>query len=567
MTPRRRTRSRRAQIALASALLLAAAPAYAQQPDTVTERLIQILVKNGALTKDQATSLIEDARKEAMAASKAAAKQASAPPAAAAADAKPVAPGTVRVTYVPEITRKQIAAEVKQQVLQQAQDEGWAEPNVVPGWSQHIRVFGDVRMRGQADQFPRGNYNLFPDFNSINTSSNGYDTNGTGLPPLLNNTENRLRFRLRARMGVEAQIADWATATIRVATGNDSSPVSTNQTLGSTGDFSKYALWLDQAYIRMTPSAGTSAMTGRMPNPFWTSDLLFDDDLNFDGFAASARIGNEKSLGGFLTLGGFPLFNTSFNLGSNAATKTPSHDAWLVGGQIGGDWRPREDIATRFALGYFGAANVQGKESPLCYAPTAFGTCATDTTRAPYVQFGNSLFGIRNVAQVGTSSTASPQYYGLASNFNVIDAHVMARYLSYHPVDLGFEADYTKNLGYNRAAVLAKSPVNNLGASGVYQSGDTGWMVRFSVGYHDMKTEGAWNVSLAYKYVEADAVMDALTDSKFHQGGTNAKGSIVTGNLAVAPDLWLSMRWYSTNAISGPPYAVDTMMFDLNAKF
>ena len=32
-----------------------------------------------------------------------------------------------------------------------------------------------------------------------------------------------------------------------------------------------------------------------------------------------------------------------------------------------------------------------------------------------------------------------------------------------------------------------------------------------------------WNVSLAYKYVESDAVLDALNDPDFHLGGTNAR--------------------------------------------
>ncbi len=551
----------------AALLMLAGAPAQAQQADGVTERLIQILVKNGALTKEQANALVEDARKEAQAAKTFARMEPVSTANQPVTPGKPIIPGSVRVTYVPDIMRKQIAAEVKQQVLQQAEEEGWAEPNAVPQWSQRIKVFGDIRMREQLDAFPHGNYNLFPDFNSINGSSNGFDTNGTSLPPLLNATENRTRTRLRARIGVEAQIADWATIDIRIATGNDSSPVSTNQTLGSTGDFSKYALWLDQAYIRMEPLSFVTVTTGRMPNPFWTSDLLYDEDLNFDGFALSTHMNNEKKLGGFLTLGGFSLFNTAFNFGSTQAAKSPSHNSWLLALQAGGDWRPAEDVATRFALGYFAATNVQGKASPLCDAPTIFGSCATDATRASFVQFGNSLFPIRNISTIGTTSAAQPELYGLASNFNVLDMRYKATYLGYHPVDLTIEGDYSKNLGLVQNAVLKKAPVNNLGNNGVYQSGDTGWMVRVSAGHPDMKTAGAWNISLAYKYVEADAVLDALTDSKFHLGGTNAKGFVLLGNVALAPDFWLSSRWSSTNAVSGPPYAVDTLMFDLNAKF
>jgi hypothetical protein len=540
-------------------------PARAQQTDGVTERLIQILVKNGVLTQAQAASLLEEARKEARNGKPAA--PAVAPAVAAQTPEKPVAPGSVRVTYVPEAMRKQIAAEVKQQVLQQAEDEGWAEPNVVPQWTQRVRVFGDVRIREQSDLFPRGNYNLFPDFNAINSSSNGFDTNGTALPPLLNSTEDRLRTRLRARLGVEADIADWAKADIRIATGSDNSPVSTNQTLGSTGDFTKYALWLDQAYITMKPFPEMTVTTGRMPNPFWTSDLIYDEDLNFDGFAVASRFGDPKHFGEFFTIGGFPVFNTAFNFGSTNDVKTSSHDSWLLAVQGGTDWRPVEDVATRLALGYFTYANVQGKESALCVAPSTFGSCGTDATRAPFAQFGNSMFPIRNISNAGSTSVSQPEYYGLASKFNVLDVRLQGTYLGYHPVDISLEGDFAKNLGFDQTAILKKGPVNNLGNGGTYSGGDTAWMIRMTAGHLELKQAWDWNVSLAYKYVESDAVLDALTDSKFHLGGTNAKGIVMAGNLALAPNLWLSMRWYSTDAISGPPFAVDSILFDLNAKF
>ena len=35
---------------------------------------------------------------------------------------------------------------------------------------------------------------------------------------------------------------------------------------------------------------------------------------------------------------------------------------------------------------------------------------------------------------------------------------------------------------------------------------------------------GEWNFGVFYKYLEADAVLDAFTDSDFHGGGTDAEG-------------------------------------------
>jgi hypothetical protein len=535
-------------------LAVAAAPAHAQPADGTTERLIQILVKNGVLTRAQADSLLEQARAETRAAS------APAPAGAAAQTAH-----TVRVTHVPETVRQQIAAEVKQEVMQQARDEGWAEPSVIPEWVQRIKVSGDVRVRGQWDLFPSGNSPDFPNFNAINNLPNGFDATGGTLPPLLNTTANRFLPQLRARLGVEAQLSNWASTEIRLATGVNNGPVSTNQTLGTPGDFSKYAVWIDRAYIRLQPQSWLDLYAGREPNPFWTSDLLFWDELNFDGFAGQGRYVSGGSLDGFLNLGAFPVYNTAFNLGSTNETKTKSDDSWLLAVQAGATWKP-EDWITRLAAGFFDFSNIQGKESAPCYQPTSFGSCSTDATYAPFLQYGNTVFPIRNITTTATS-TAQPQFYGLASRFEVLDLHAQTTWLGWHPTDLRLEADYVRNFGFDSKTIQARNPPNNLGANNLYVGGNNGYMLRLTVGQMELARLWDWNVSLTYKYIESDAVLDALTDSVFHLGGTNAKGFVLGGNLALARNLWLTAKWYGTSAVSGPAYSVDTMLVDLNAKF
>jgi len=205
---------------------------------------------------------------------------------------------------VPQFVRKQIADQVRAQVLDQEKEEGWAAPDALPEWTKRIKLFGDLRVRAEDDTFDRNNSNQFINFNSINNGSpfdaNSY-ANGSGTqanPPFLNTTQDRERFRLRARFGVEADIDDWVTATIRVGTGQDDGPVSPNETLGAAnsalgaaGDFAKPSLWLDQGYFKMTPWPQLTIFAGREPNPFLPSDLMFYPELQFDGFAAQgARV-------------------------------------------------------------------------------------------------------------------------------------------------------------------------------------------------------------------------------------------------------------------------------------
>jgi hypothetical protein len=74
-------------------------------------------------------------------------------------------------------------------------------------------------------------------------------------------------------------------------------------------------------------------------------------------------------------------------------------------------------------------------------------------------------------------------------------------------------------------------------------------------------------VSLNYKYLEADAVVDAFTDSDFHLGGTNAKGWILGVDIGLAKNYWIAAKWLTSNEVSGPPLAIDVLQFDINARF
>jgi hypothetical protein len=587
-TDQRRLRPGRriADIALAATVILSAgAPSdnvLAQPASTpagtesiTTGQLIDALVKSHVLTRAQVDTMLQKAQRDAAAPARPAptrtARTVKNPPPGALAAEPVVPPGTVRVTYVPESTRQEIAADVKQQVMQEAQDEGWAAPNQSPDWVRRIRISGDVRLRGESDMFGNGNFNAFPNFNAINSSANGFDTNpntNPNLPPILNTTENRVRYRVRARLDVAATVADWIDADIRIGTGNDSSPVSLNQTLGQPGDFSKYSLWLDRAYIKMHPTDYLTINAGRGPNPFWTTNLLYYDDLSFDGISAQTAYQFNHGLGGFLNLGAFPVFNTDFNFGTNNIVKNSSRDAYLFAAQGGGDWQINNETKAKLGVGYFSYSNVQGSQSTPCFDPVTNGSCDTDDSKPGFVQFGNTLSPLRNIVQDPSNPNGPvPQYFGLASGFRVLDVHGQVALTNYHPIDVVIDFDYVKNLAFKRSDIINRGPSNNLGSNNAYEGGDTGYLASISVGHQALEKLWDWNASVAYKYLETDAVLDALTDPDFHLGGTNAKGYILTANLGIAHNAYISAKFLSANQVSGPTYAADVLQIDLNAKF
>src|SRR5450432_2170598 len=169
-------------------------PTPVTRTQNVTINLINRLVERGVLTKQDAAELIQMAEEDA-AAAKADAAQAQAtqaPP--------PPSDDTVRVTYVPEVVKKQIKEELRQEVMDQARDENWAAPRTFPEWAQRFRFFADLRVRYEGDFFPSGNDNTgaFPNFNAINTGP-PFDVHGTLFSPQIDVDQDRERFRLRAR--------------------------------------------------------------------------------------------------------------------------------------------------------------------------------------------------------------------------------------------------------------------------------------------------------------------------------------------------------------------------------
>jgi hypothetical protein len=177
-----------------------------------------------------------------------------------------------------------------------------------------------------------------------------------------------------------------------------------------------------------------------------------------------------------------------------------------------------------------------------------------DYTAPLFQQKGNSLMDI---------DPTSSELYALASNFELLNITGKLDYSYWFPIHCILTADFVKNLGFDREEVAARI---GSGAD-VPEDLDTGYQIKFEVGYPKPSAFGEWSLGLAYKYLEGDAVLDAFTDSDFHLGGTNAKGWILGGKFGLYEDLWLRARWLTSDEIEGPPLAIDTLQVDVNAKF
>jgi len=361
---------------LGATALVASSSAFAQDTSPVSQNatvnLINKLVEKKILTRAEADTMIAQAEAEAGQA-RAAAQTAqmaneTAEKAVAAASPASATPGT-SVRYVPQFVRDQIKEEVKGEVLADAKKDGLIAPEGLPDWVRGIKLSGDFRFREESRFFDRGNALDFVNVGAINAGApfNTDPTTNPTNPPIVNSRKNRNYQRIRARLGIEADISPRLTTYLRVATGSQNNPDSTMQSLG--GYFTDKDIWLDRAYVDYQPLDGLHIYAGRMANPFRFSELVWDDDVNPDGLAISYQrdLGSNLSLFGLGSAFILQYANDADPGTAIASLKVPAEkDKYIFAGQIGAKWQASESVRADLYAAYFDYYNVAGQLSPSC---------------------------------------------------------------------------------------------------------------------------------------------------------------------------------------------------------
>lgn len=521
----------------AAVLLLVAASNMSMAEDKKAEletlrettlRLIQLMVDQGMLTQEKANELIQEAKlaAEKKAAEKAAAepRETKAPDVPKGKDGKPV--NIVRVPLVPETVKDEIREQIKQEVLMQAKSERWGEPGANPEWLDRIKIDGDLRLRMQADRFDKGN-----------TSPQSLQVNGINVN---NSTKDRRRLRIRGRIGLHAKLNDRFGAQFRLATGRSDDPVSTNATQGNYGN--RYTVAIDRAYLYYQPKPWIRVVGGRMPNPWLHTDLVWDEDLNFDGIYATARRNLFKdNITGFMTAGVFPIQDIESSEANQSKSKL------LYGIQGGVEWVQSPRASYKFGLALYDFKNIEGR-------PNTLNSTGQNDTSPQSRQKGNSLFDIDN------DNDTSTQRFALASKFREVNLTAMADFSAFDPIHVLVALDYVKNIGFDNSEIRSRTGTD-------FEEKTTGYQARVTVGMPVIEKRFDWNSYFGYKYLERDAVIDAFTESDFRLGGTDSKGYILGGSYGLDKNVWLSAKWLSADAISGPKFSVDVLQIDLNARF
>ena len=542
-----------------SAALLGSASAQDRPTDPTMQELLDLLVGTGVVTQEQADALVAKARER------------------AAADE---ADGVIRVPYVPQSVRDEIRDEVRQDVVQTAREENWAQPDALPEWLDRFHFYGDVRARFEAQLFQDNNA-IASDPAAVNAASDGgadgFLARGEALP-LLNTQDDRYRARFRARLGVRVDLGKWAEADLRFVTGNPEDPLSVNQTL--EGNFDGFVVALDRALLRLRPLhnsatfSGSSLTLGKFDNPFFSTELMFDPDLQFEGASATLRanLGSTGASNVFVTAGAFPLNEFAF-------TGNEVSDPVLYAGQIGARFQPTDRVRISLGGGFFFYDNVRGEENDI-------GLRTRDASAPATFGFGNTLINIRNDAALENTIR-----FGLASQFEVAQAVAAIDFDLTENYSATIFGEYAVNTAFDPDALVERAP----GFDGqdivlvpflLPSTGDTAYNVFASFGHKDIAVVGgsgrtawsrnAWRVTAGYRYMEADSTYAAFTDSSFGLGGTDQEGLIVEFAYGLSEHLLLEGRWIAARSLDfidprtgleAPTIDTDTIFIDLTGRF
>jgi hypothetical protein len=363
------------------------------------------------------------------------------------------------------------------------------------------------------------------------------------------------RYRMRARIGLTANVADEISGTVRLATGNSNDPISTNQTFSNV--FTQNSINLDWAFMTIKPGktfglepGWGQIVLGKFPVLLAReSEMIWDDDLAPEGATETLNLWERRE--GFLR-------SVRLNaLQWEVSETNNNNDSWIAGGQAAVDtafgstatWST--SIAdynyidmNRVASTYL--SQFSGSASAANCSPAQLAKDPTSTCYAPNSSQNTSLANSNSVLLSAPDSAGNRKITGYANGFNVIN--------------VGTEVDFPNPFGVGIPAGVWGDYANNTEAS----SHNNGVSIGFGLGkamrdwYHDsLKNPGDWGLGYTWEWVEKDAVVSLFSYSDFYyqqnkatqKGSSNVTGSIFRLDYMLFPNFTLTAKSHFINAL------------------
>jgi len=359
----------------------------------------------------------------------------------------------------------------------------------------------------------------------------------------------RNRFRYRLRLGLRGTLVDDWFFGLRLETSTN--PRSTNVTFGDdsgvNGPFSKDSdrISVGQAYFGYKGVRDLTLTAGKIQNPFITTSMVWDGDINPEGLAEQWKHTFNLSFGGGHAAG-TQSYSKDGKTVSTAAESTPSNITVDIFANLGqfvyDDSNPENTVGPApvglpnrdaLLLGWQVGAKIGfTKDIYLQLAPTIYNYTGNGDTF-------NTHFSGDPTFLDGSGNKVTPNQTGINSLL-VFDM----------PVEFGWKfgelpmrvfGDFAVNFdGDDRAA-----------AAGHPDKGDQRYAYQIGLGAGKLKAKRDWQLSAFYQHVEQFALDPNLVDSDIFDSRVNMEGFVVQAGYAISDAVFFNLTYGYGEQIDG----------------
>lgn len=312
---------------------------------------------------------------------------------------------------------------------------------------------------------------------------------------LTTDEQRRERFRFRLN-GDFSMVKNW-TAGFALETG--SAADSGNQTFVGGNDDS--AIALARAYVGWKPMREASLTLGKFKNPFYTTDMIWDGDINPQGASETytLEIGGKSGKDSIDFRAGqiYMMDNKESALGASG------RDSYLFSQQAVGTL-------------YFGGNNANS----VVFAPG-------------YMFYTNSsVSGFGNE----TAWAGNPKYYNIFTAPGEVNFAGVAGEGTAIKTYWDFAYNFTGNNQVRKGYGIARS----------YSTDKTAWLLGVAYTYGTGKLQGDYSLKADYREIGVGAIDPNISDSDFAFGNLNQKGFKVSASYNIADFASLNATYFYT---------------------
>ncbi len=480
------------------------------------------------------------------------------------------------------LVKKGVLTDQEGEEIRSETAKDWAQTSAskinISSFIKNITLYGDMRLR-------------FEDREGITGVGDSNASGGPG-PGSASVSQEKDRWRYRLRVGVKGDLYDSFFYGVRLNSGGSNQRSGNisfgnsggakdggNTAFGSTGDAANggpfahnNGFGFDLLYVGVKPADWVTLTMGQIANPFYTTNMIWDDNLNPTGFSEQFShkvIDDDTEV--FANFGQF-LYDSFQTSSSTASSSVGGNNNFMLEEQIGIKHKFTDDIYYKGAVGVMTYTGY-GEET---------GTTVDAGTLGNWGGAGNQPIHFNGVF---TGFNANSNSYSV-NNLAVLET----------PFEVGFKiqkdwipmklfGDFAYNLSGRDRAQAAQDALVNGGPGGLTEAGGQATAVNgttsttaqaataatisstpyqgvltdagrndvkaYQIGmqFNELKKKNDWMAKVYWNHTEYFAVDPNLIDADIFDARTNMEGIVFKASYMLTNDITLTGQFADANRI------------------